>query len=387
MDRRGDVLAHGHRGKQRSSELRIFLNYRREETSGHAGRLYDELVLRFGEDHIFMDVDTIQPGVDFTEAVKDPVGTCDAFVAVIGRQWLHVTDTRGRRRLDNPEDFVRLEIEAALDRNIRLIPALVQDSEMPRSDELPEPLASLARRNALKLSDDRWRYDVGRLVTALERVAQEKGERSRTPAPAKPPPAPSPEPRPAPQRAGLPKRALLGAAAAAIVLVAGGIVLVNSLTGSPKPAPASPRPAAIHVPKLVGASQAAAVSALRRLGLRNRVVRVRGSGRVGRVLKQLPAAGLQVTKGYTVHLTVLAGPKRVAVRRLVDGTQRAAQARLRALGLRPKTRFVYHASKKGTVVKQAPRRETQVVKASAVQLTISKGPYVAPPPPTSRTSR
>jgi TIR domain/PASTA domain len=395
------VLAQG-RARRQSSGLRIFVNYRREETSGHAGRLYDLLAERFGEEHVFMDVDTIQPGADFAEAVSEAVGTCDAFVAVIGRQWLNIVDTRGRRRLENPEDFVRVEIEAALDRNIRLIPALVQDSEMPPSDELPKTLAPLSRRNALRLSDDRWRYDVGRLVTALERIAEEKGERAsreqrelaaardsaereakRSPKP------PSPrQPRRAPAESGatarwtarLPKRVVL--VAAAVAVVGAGAAFAQSRIGSTEAAaPVRKAATAIRLPKVVGASQSGAVSSLRRLGFRPNVVKVRGPGKKGRVVGQVPAAGRSIKRGAVVQLKVAAGPVRVAVPRLVGATQRAAQTRLRGLGLRPKTRVVYHPSNKGTVVSQAPRRGRQLVKGSTVQLTISKGPYIAPTPP------
>ena len=96
---------------------------------------------------------------------------------MIGRQWLTAPDASGRRRLDNPDDLVRLEIEAALGRNIRVIPALVQDAEMPSSDALPESLGALSRRNALELSDARWRYDIDRLSQLLERVAQQEAEK------------------------------------------------------------------------------------------------------------------------------------------------------------------------------------------------------------------
>jgi hypothetical protein len=164
------------------SLFRIFLNYRREDSSGHAGRMYDALRYGvgdepgFGEGQIFMDIDTIDVGVDFPDVIRDAVGSCDVFVSIIGKQWLTAVDAKGRRRLEKPEDFVRLEIEAALERDIRLIPALVQGAEMPSSEELPEALAALTRRNAIELSDTRWRFDVGRLVTRLKELEQKKAE-------------------------------------------------------------------------------------------------------------------------------------------------------------------------------------------------------------------
>ena len=158
----------------------IFINYRREDTAGHAGRLYDALAARFGDDHVFMDVDAIDPGADFTQVVEESVGSCDVLLALIGRRWTTTTDREGRRRLDKPNDWVRVEIKTALDRpDTRVIPTLVQGAEMPSSDDLPPPLQKLADRNAFEIRDSRWRSDVDRLVAELEELG---GERARRPA-------------------------------------------------------------------------------------------------------------------------------------------------------------------------------------------------------------
>jgi TIR domain len=167
--------------------LRIFLNYRREETSGHAGRLYDALAARFGDDRVFMDIDRIEPGLDFTQVISEAVAGCDVVISVIGSRWLTSEDNKGRRRIENPEDFVRLELEAALERDVRVIPALVQNAEMPQSDELPDRLQPFARRHAVELSDTRWAFDVGKLIGALERLEAQLAEpealQARTEAP------------------------------------------------------------------------------------------------------------------------------------------------------------------------------------------------------------
>ena len=147
---------------------RIFLCYRRDDSGGYAGRLYDRLSQHFGRDNLFMDIE-IDPGLDFVEAIQDAVGSCDVLLAVIGRQWLTSTDPRGDRRLDNPEDFVRLEITTALERRIRVIPVLVGGASMPRSTELPNVLQPLARRQALTVGDH-FHRDVDLLVAALETV-------------------------------------------------------------------------------------------------------------------------------------------------------------------------------------------------------------------------
>src|SRR4026208_534969 len=131
----------------------IFVSYRRDDSSGHAGRLADRLVEHFGRNRIFVDIDTIEPGEDFVTVIENAVGSCEILIAVIGRSWLSAS---GTGRLDNPNNFVRLEIATALRRKVRVIPALVQRATMPKPQDLPEDLAKLTRRNAIELSDLRW---------------------------------------------------------------------------------------------------------------------------------------------------------------------------------------------------------------------------------------
>jgi hypothetical protein len=130
----------------------IFISYRREDAAYPAGRLYDRLQSRFAAEKIFMDVDSLAPGVDFVEALERSVGGCDVLIAVIGRRWLSASDEEGNRRLDQPEDFVRVEVATALKRGIRVIPVLVEGAPVPRSRELPDDLKALVRRNALEVS-------------------------------------------------------------------------------------------------------------------------------------------------------------------------------------------------------------------------------------------
>jgi tetratricopeptide (TPR) repeat protein len=149
---------------------RVFISYRRQESSGMAGRLYDRLAARFGDDQVFMDVDTIAPGVDFGNVIAQAVSTCEVLLAVIGPGWLTISDADGQRRLDDPDDIVRLEIAAALERDIRVIPLLVEGAAMPRREELPDSLARLARRNALSVRHESFRFDADRLLAAIEPV-------------------------------------------------------------------------------------------------------------------------------------------------------------------------------------------------------------------------
>lgn len=148
---------------------RIFISYRREDSAYPAGWLYDKLVERYGADQVFKDVDSIELGDDFVDMISSAVGSCDVLLALIGEQWTTITDAQGHRRLDDPDDFVRLEIEAALTRNVRVIPILVDEATMPGVDELPPSLARLVRRQALELSPARFDFDTGRLLRVLDR--------------------------------------------------------------------------------------------------------------------------------------------------------------------------------------------------------------------------
>lgn len=161
-----------------SQKGRIFISYRRTDSAGYAGRIYDRLVAHFGVDTIFMDVDTIEGGTDFVDVLEDAVQSCDVLIALIGKQWLSLKDNTGERRLDNPEDFVRIEVAAALKRKIRVIPVLVDGAEMPQPMELPENLRALARRNALQVNHHSFNPDAYRLIEHLESALGE-AERSR----------------------------------------------------------------------------------------------------------------------------------------------------------------------------------------------------------------
>jgi uncharacterized RDD family membrane protein YckC len=158
---------------------RIFMSYRREDTAFPAGWLYDRLVSHFGRGQVFKDIDSIELGDDFIEVITTAVGSCDVLLALIGDRWLTITGQDGRRRLDNPDDFVRLELEAALVRDVRVIPILVDVAQMPRADELPLSLAKLVRRQALELSPNRFDTDTRRLLRVLDRTVAEAQEQAR----------------------------------------------------------------------------------------------------------------------------------------------------------------------------------------------------------------
>jgi len=191
----------------------VFISYRREDSPGHAGRIFDSLRARLGSDVVFMDVHAIEAGVDFAEALEGAVGSCDALLAIIGPGWLSATDADGRRRLDDPQDFVRIEIRGALNRNVRVVLVLVDNADLPRQDDLPDELKPLARRNAVAMRDSRWDADIDELARSVEglitpRVRSETVPRDRA--------------RPAAASTGRRNR-LWGAAAGTIVLVTGAM--------------------------------------------------------------------------------------------------------------------------------------------------------------------
>jgi TIR domain len=146
----------------------VFISYRREDTSAHAGRLYDRLAARYGKHRVFRDLDAIPLATDFREKINEAMGSSSALIVVIGRDWLTITEPSGGPRLHNPRDWLRVEIATAIRMKKVIIPVLVEDAKMPSEDSLPDPLKPLAYISALEVSEDRWDYDVGLLIAAIE---------------------------------------------------------------------------------------------------------------------------------------------------------------------------------------------------------------------------
>jgi TIR domain len=170
----------------------IFVSYRRGESDAHAGRLADRFIEHFGEHRVFYDVDLTEPGVDFIDQIQSAVDSSKVLIAVIGNNWVPATDSAGQKRLENPDDYVRIEVATALKRNIRVIPVLVQGAAMPSAHELPNDLTPLTRRRAFELHDASWRKEVQRLTTVLESVvgSKEEGEEPAEQKPHKEEPSP-----------------------------------------------------------------------------------------------------------------------------------------------------------------------------------------------------
>jgi hypothetical protein len=144
----------------------IFISYRRADVPFAAGRLGDVLSHEFGDRLIFRDIDDIEAGVDFTQTLNQALASCKVLLVLMGNGWLNAAGARGRR-LDDPHDWVRQEIAHALQRDVRVIPVLLEQAQMPSEADLPDDLKALCRRQAVPLSDARWQSDVAHLVAAL----------------------------------------------------------------------------------------------------------------------------------------------------------------------------------------------------------------------------
>lgn len=155
---------------------KIFISYRREDTSGESGRLKDNLEQIFGKENIFYDVETLEAGLNFDQSIAKALSESKVLLAMIGPHWMKVTDSKGIKRLQKPEDWVRKEIAEALKRNLRVIPVLVNGADMPDPEELPEDLIELTLKHAQELTSSRWNYDVGILSKVLEKLITKNPE-------------------------------------------------------------------------------------------------------------------------------------------------------------------------------------------------------------------
>lgn len=280
----------------------IFISYRREDTAGHAGRIFDRLREKFGGDKVFMDVAGIEPGVDFVEAIDQAVGSCDVLLVIIGKKWLTCTDASGKRRLDDPRDFIRLETATALRREIRVIPVLVQDAVMPGDGDLPDDLKKLARRQATEISDTHWDTDTGHLIEALAKLLHEEPKPARSGA-VEMPHAPlmagdKPAiPTPVPSGMGKNKLTWIISAIMALAVALGGLLYFV------------PSNKDVAVPELVGISLDEAVARLERerliVGMLRRVPSERPADTV---IEQDPGPGSQLAAESPVNLAVAISP-------------------------------------------------------------------------------
>jgi hypothetical protein len=156
--------------RERESQGNIFLSYRRSDSADITGRIYDSLIAELGREPIFKDVDSIPLGVDFKQYLDQKVGECKVLLAIIGDEWVEARDAQGNRRLEDPNDFVRIEIESALERGIPVIPLLVRGAKMPEEKDLPASLQKLVYKNGMPVRPDPdFHNDMERLISALDK--------------------------------------------------------------------------------------------------------------------------------------------------------------------------------------------------------------------------
>jgi hypothetical protein len=215
----------------------IFISYRRGDSIGHTGRLYDLLSQHFGSAHVFMDIDTIGPGEDYLEVIEKRCDSCEVLLAIIGRSWVNAVDQNGNRRLDDPGDFVRLEIMRALEKGIRVVPVLVDAAQMPDAKDLPPELKKFTLRNAWEINDKRFHHDVGLLIGALQKMqptlqprsSPSKIEEPRLTAPA----TKSDEPCQEQQRTLITRKSIYVGIGAVVVLVLGLVTYFEWFKSTP----------------------------------------------------------------------------------------------------------------------------------------------------------
>ncbi len=219
----------------------VFLSYRRDDSSGQAGRLFDILAAHFGRDRVFMDLDTIRGGDNFVTVIEQQVARCDVLLAIIGERWLTVTSRTGLRRLDDPDDFVRLEIAKALERNVRVIPVLVGNASVPAEQDLPPDLRPLALRHAMDLRDAHFHEDAQKLIDILSTVI---------------PATPAPKPKP-------PVAAIAAAGAVLVLAIVGGILFLHrgqsaAISSAPPTTSQATAPSINNTPDVESATTSAA---------------------------------------------------------------------------------------------------------------------------------
>ena len=280
----------------------IFISYRRADSDAHAGRLSEGLKKKFGKKRVFIDVDGITPGENFRKVIEDRVGACDVLLALIGKNWVSATNEQGQRRLDDPNDFVRLEVAEALKRSVPVIPVLVQGATRPAVEQLPAELKALAGQHDLELRHTSWDADFAVLVRALSRYVRTVRRR----------------------------RYIALAAGLAALTVA---ILMSSLALM-----------RVDVPNVVCLPSESAKAWLLSESLK---VEMKSSDRVtgiaSRVVSQKPSAGTTVTRGAQVQLVAskpAAEPPRIAVSQARDAElTRALPGRWRTMRMATQDAF------------------------------------------------
>jgi hypothetical protein len=353
----------------------IFVSYRRDDSEGEAGRLFDDLVAEFGEDSVFMDVAAIEVGRDFRKAIDESVATCGVLLAVIGKEWTDAKNEAGQRRLDDPFDFVRLETASALKRDIPVVPVLVHGARMPRADQLPDDLKELAFRNGVEVTHARWNSDIQLLFKALRPLVGESKGAPASPSTTVPQPAAEVKP-PVPVETKVPQVAAeispatrkkpIGIILAVVValLVVGAVVAYMMLT-----------PKQVTVPDLSGNTLQDATAKLEALHFK--VGRTRFQPDATKdpniVLNQSPVPNEQVKSGTAVDLLLSQPPPMVEIPSVVGKPLNTAEQALQDLHLTVGN--VSHEPRsdvaRNTVLDEFPKPGKKVEPGTAVDLVVA----------------
>lgn len=367
----------------------IFVSYRRDDSEGEAGRLFDDLVQAFGEASIFMDVAGIEAGRDFRKAIDESVTNCGVLLALIGKRWVDARNEAGLRRLDDPYDFVRLETASALKRDIPVIPVLVGGATMPRADQLPEDLKELVFRNAVELTHARWNSDLQLLIKALRPhvggsanvpIAQRQAAAGTAAVSTATAPvgsaASSPGLEAAPAARKRPIRLIVGGLAA--VLAIGAVAAYMMM------------PKQVTVPDLIGSTLPNAAAKLQALQLAvgQTTPKDDATKDPNTVLSQSPSANSTVKRGTSVNLVISQKPQSSAtvevpslLGKSLDAATQALEDRQLTLGnIAPDSGS---DKPKDTVLDQFPRSGQKAQLGARVDLKVATGKTTTERPPTS----
>lgn len=392
----------------------IFISYRRAGTSGYGGRLQEDLRKHFGKERVFRDIDSIRPGSDFALVIEQAVARSSIVLALIGSNWLNAAGGSAKRRLDDPDDFVRLEIESALSQGITVVPVLVEGATMPSPSELPPSISRLGRTQAIELTDERWDYDLNRLVLVLEEVLaapsgpvldqtdpaaaelMTSSEREHTDHPvggdgdaggvaagtvvAGPVGGATPGPGFPDARTATPtgrgrvrlagNRRLATVAGIVVILLTTAVLVAVTGSGEPRR----------KVPTVVDQDLASATATLRRIGFVVRTeTRPDDTKPAGIVLAQSPMGGASAKMGTPIKLAVSIATAKPRVPFVLTLSSANATTVIQGAGLvaSPVEQRIDSIAA-GTVFLQSPVASTEVEAGSTVRITISTG--VAKPP-------
>jgi hypothetical protein len=366
----------------------IFISYRRNDSEGEAGRLFDDLVDQFGEDSVFMDVTTIEAGRDFRKAIDESVATCGVLLAIIGKNWLDAKDDAGKRRLDDPTDFVRLETASALRRDIPVIPVIVRGASMPHPDQLPDDLKDLAYRNFVELTHARWTPDIQLLIAALRKQLGGQTNKSEQIIAESPEPAgaikkPAAQTSSAPLSPGTIKRSAPGKKKSWLIpAIAIGIVALVALVYLLLPRQ-------VTVPNVRGKSLNDATAALEASHLKagQTTAREDATTDANVVLSQYPPSDEQVKRGTAVDLVVSAAATQVEIPPLIGQTLESAQRSLadHHLAVGDVERQSRAGVARDLVLQEFPQAGQTVRSGAKVDLLVSDVPLEATATPSNAT--